>query len=81
MNPPRDKLALLNWLAIYPLITLLLWVARPHLGTLALPLQTLLLTAVLVPTMTFVVMPRLTWIFRGWLLRGPQAAPSRAQEV
>ncbi|MBB5234734.1 hypothetical protein HNQ09_002177 [Deinococcus budaensis] len=39
-----------------------------------LSLQTLLSAAVLVPSMTFVVMPR-----RGWLLRGPQAAPSRAQ--
>ena len=52
--------ALLTWIAIWPLITALLILGDPLLAALPLPLRTLLLTGVLVPLMSFVVMPRLT---------------------
>ena len=54
------RLALLTWVAIWPLITVLLTLGEPLLAPLPLPLRTLLLTGVLVPLMSFVVMPRLT---------------------
>jgi hypothetical protein len=46
------------WLAIYPALTLTLWLLE-HLGLrqLALPLRTLVLTAVLAPTMVYVLIP------------------------
>ncbi len=49
------------WLAIYPALTLTLWLLE-HFGLwqLALPLRTLVLTAVLVPTMVYVLMPAVT---------------------
>lgn len=51
--------AFLTWIAIWPLITGLLLVGEPLLAALPLPLRTLVLTAILVPLMSFVVMPRL----------------------
>jgi len=72
-QPIRWKLALLTWVGIYPLITLLLWILGPLLGGLPLPLVTLMLTVALVATMTFVVMPFLTRTFGTWL-RAPQRA-------
>lgn len=57
------RLAILTWLAIWPSITLLLLAGEPLLGTLPLPLRTFVLTAILVPFMSFVAMPRLTrWV-------------------
>jgi len=67
----RCKQAAITWLAIYPTITLVLWLFEPlGLFDLPLPLRTLILTAVLVPVMVFVLMPTLTQLFGGWLRRG-----------
>ena len=63
----RYRPVLLTWLAIWPLITLLLLFGEPLLSQLPLPLRTLVLTAVLVPLMSFVVMPRLTRLANGVL--------------
>ncbi|WP_299397012.1 hypothetical protein [Pelagibius sp.] len=60
MNNARARGAFLTWAAIWPLITGLLLVGDPLLAALPLPLRTLVLTAILVPLMSFVVMPRLT---------------------
>lgn len=67
-TPRRYKQGVLTWLAIYPTITLALWLFEP-LGLLGLPLplRTLVLTGVLVPTMVFVLMPALTRLFGRWL--------------
>ena len=67
-QPPRWKLALLNWLGIYPLITLILLIVGPFLfGVIPIPLLTLIITLVLVPLMSYVVMPFLRRRFAGWL--------------
>ena len=57
---PSLSRALLTWIAIWPLITTLLLLGEPYLACLPLPLRTLVLTTILVPLMSFVVMPRLT---------------------
>ena len=57
--PPLWQVALVTWVAIYPIITGLLWLFGPWLSGLPLPLQTLAVTAILVPMMTYVAMPRL----------------------
>jgi hypothetical protein len=66
-RPPRYKLFLLTWLAIYPLITGIYLIFGNWLSTLPLLLRTLLLTGLLVYLMTYVVMPKLIKLFHRWL--------------
>jgi antibiotic biosynthesis monooxygenase (ABM) superfamily enzyme len=66
-SPPRYKMALVTWLAVFPLITVILVLFGPLLGLLPMLLRTLVLTAVMVSLMTYVVMPRLTRLFSFWL--------------
>ncbi|KAA5837092.1 hypothetical protein ABT337_27240 [Saccharopolyspora hirsuta] len=54
-------------MAIYPLITLLLWVAAPLVERLPVYVTTLLLSATLVFLMTFVIMPFMTRLYAPWL--------------
>lgn len=65
---PVWKIALLSWIGLWPTVTLTMWIVRPHLASLAVPAQTLIMTAMIVPLMTWVLMPTLTRLFRGWLL-------------
>jgi hypothetical protein len=67
--PPRWKTAVLIWLAIYPSITLLMLLFGDQLARLPIPVRTLVLTAVLVPLMVLVLLPRLQKLFAGWLRR------------
>jgi antibiotic biosynthesis monooxygenase (ABM) superfamily enzyme len=66
-SPPRYKMAIVTWLAVFPLITLILTLFGPLLGLLPMLLRTLVLTAVMVSLMTYVIMPRLTRLFSFWL--------------
>jgi uncharacterized protein len=68
--PPRTKMAVVTFLAIYPLILILTYTLMPHLGTLPVPVRPLLVSAILVPLMTWVVMPRMTRLFWSWLFPG-----------
>jgi len=72
LPPPRYKMALVVWLAIYVLITGLQALTGDLLANLPLMLRTFILTAVTVPLMTFLVMPLLTRVFKNWLYRGRQ---------
>jgi hypothetical protein len=71
--PPKWKMALATWLGVYPTITLLLWALWPAMGDLPMALRALVLTAIMVPLLTWVVMPALTRLLRPWLFsaRGP----------
>ena len=62
------KMALLTWVALWPTVTAVMYTVRPHLQDLSIPLQTGIMTALIVPVMTWVHMPLLTRLFRGWLL-------------
>ena len=70
-SPPRYKMAIVTWLAVFPLITVILVLFGPLfgplLGLLPMLLRTLVLTAVMVSLMTYVIMPRLTRLFSFWL--------------
>lgn len=84
MTPPRRKTALLTWIAIYPLVTLLLWLLElnPLLRTIPLPITTLILTVILVSLLTWVVMPAMYRIFRRWLVPAPRGhEPTTVEEV
>lgn len=64
----RGKLAVVTWVAVYPTITVFLWLfERLGLLGLPLPLRTFVLTGILVPAMVFVLMPTLTTLFGRWL--------------
>ncbi len=67
MHPPRMRMAVVTWLGIFPTVSLVLWFIAPLLHDMPFLLRTGLLTALIVVTMTWVVMPRLTKLMRGWL--------------
>ena len=73
--PPRYKLAVLSWAGAYTVITLILAVLGPAMAPWPLPLRTLLLSVLMVVAMTWLVMPSLTRLCRGWLTSvSPRAA-------
>ena len=65
--PPPYKMALLTWATIFPLITAVVLALDPLLTGFALVPRLAITTAVTVPLMTWVVMPRVTRALRGWL--------------
>lgn len=71
--PPRYKMTLISWLALYPIVTLVFALFGPILAPLPLPVRTLLVTAVVMVLMSYVAMPRMTRWFRGWLFAKPDS--------
>ncbi len=65
--PPRYKMTLVSWLALYPTVTLIFWLFSGPLELLPLPLRTLVVTAAVMVIMSYVLMPRFTRWFSGWL--------------
>lgn len=65
--PPRYKMVIVTWLAVFPLVSLISYGASPILDNLPTLARALLMTTVLVPLMTYVVMPRMTRLFQRWL--------------
>ena len=75
--PPRHKLAVLSWAGAYALITLILWLLGPAMAGWPLMLRTLVISVLMAGALTWVVLPALTRIFRGWLLAARPAQPKR----
>jgi antibiotic biosynthesis monooxygenase (ABM) superfamily enzyme len=71
--PPPYKMALLTWITIFPLITAIVAITGPRLQGLPLAVRLAITTALTVPLMTWVVMPRVTRLLRRWLY--PQHRP------
>jgi antibiotic biosynthesis monooxygenase (ABM) superfamily enzyme len=69
MKPPKKwKMAILIWLAIYPLITLLFAFGGEYLILInPLPLRTLVITAIAVPIMVFICIPLLQKLLKNWI--------------
>jgi antibiotic biosynthesis monooxygenase (ABM) superfamily enzyme len=67
LPPPPWKMALLTWVTIFPLITGVVLALDPLLEGFALVSRLAITTAVTVPLMTWVVMPQITRLLRGWL--------------
>jgi antibiotic biosynthesis monooxygenase (ABM) superfamily enzyme len=65
--PPPYKMAVLTWITIFPLITAAVAVTGPLLEELPLAVRLAITTGLTVPLMTWVVMPRVTRLLRGWL--------------
>jgi uncharacterized protein len=68
--PPPYKMALLTWITIFPLITGLVVALGPLLEDLPVVLRLGITTAIAVPLMTWVLMPRVTRLLRAWLYPG-----------
>jgi antibiotic biosynthesis monooxygenase (ABM) superfamily enzyme len=66
---PRAKLALLTWAGAYAVILLVLAIAGPSMASWPLALRALALSGLMVAAMTWVIMPVMTRLFRGWLQR------------
>ncbi|MBD0252863.1 MAG: antibiotic biosynthesis monooxygenase [Rubrobacter sp.] len=65
--PPRYKMAVVTWIAVFPLATAIFALTQPLLGGLPTVFRTLVFTLIMVMTMTYVVMPRMTRLFSFWL--------------
>jgi antibiotic biosynthesis monooxygenase (ABM) superfamily enzyme len=64
---PRHKLALLTWAGAYAVITAILATLGPTLASWPLAVRTLVLSALMVATLTWLIMPALTRLFHAWL--------------
>jgi uncharacterized protein len=65
--PPRYKMAIVTWIAVFPLATAIFALTYPLLGELPTVIRTLVFTIIMVTLMTYVVMPRMTRLFSFWL--------------
>jgi antibiotic biosynthesis monooxygenase (ABM) superfamily enzyme len=65
--PPRYKMAIVTWLGVFFTISILNRLLVPLLAGLPVLLRTLLVTGLTVALLTYVIMPRLTQLFRKWL--------------
>ena len=65
--PPPYKMALVTWATIFPLISLVVIVLGPAMRPVPLVPRLAITTAVTVPLMTWVVMPRVTGLLSRWL--------------
>lgn len=65
--PPRYKMAVVTWLAVFPVVMVIFTLFGRWLNMLPTPLRTLVFTLVMVTLMTYVIMPRMTRLFSFWL--------------
>ncbi|TMH24243.1 MAG: hypothetical protein E6H61_04350 [Betaproteobacteria bacterium] len=76
--PPRAKMTFVSWLGIFPLVYLYAelfdWILPS--GT-PVVLKVFAVTALVVPTMSYVVAPRLTRLFKSWLYPGSNTIRTR----
>lgn len=68
-GPPKWKMAIITWIAVYPMVIALLYFYGALFPTLVLPLKVLLVTLTLVPLLTWVLMPNLTKLFKSWIFK------------
>ena len=65
--PPRYKMAVVTWLAVFPVVMVIFSLFGQWLNLLPTVLRTLLFTLVMVTLMTYVIMPRMSRLFSFWL--------------
>jgi uncharacterized protein len=65
--PPRYKMAIVTWLAVFPVVAVIFSLFGHWLALLPTLARTLVFTAVMVTLMTYVIMPRMTRLFSFWL--------------
>jgi uncharacterized protein len=76
--PPRYKMALVTWLAVFPLITVISMLLQNQLLPLPILFRVMVVTAIAVPVMTYLLMPQMTRLFAWWLYPLPSEHPINA---
>jgi antibiotic biosynthesis monooxygenase (ABM) superfamily enzyme len=66
---PRAKLALLTWAGAYAVILVVLAAGGPAMAGWPVALRALVLSGLMVAAMTWVIVPAMRRLFRGWLVR------------
>ncbi|MBW9257087.1 MAG: antibiotic biosynthesis monooxygenase [Candidatus Thiodiazotropha sp. (ex. Lucinisca nassula)] len=67
VHPPKYKMAFLVWLGVFTLVTLLSLLIGAYIEAWPLVARTFILTVIVVPTLTYFVLPVLTRVFSRWL--------------
>lgn len=65
--PPKWKMTIVSWLALYPAVTLVFILFGDWLAQIPLLIRTLMVTVVVMVLMSYVLMPRMTRWFAFWL--------------
>ena len=65
--PPKWKMTIVSWLALYPAVTLVFVVFGDWLAQVPLLLRAMMVTVVVMGLMSYVLMPRMTRWFAFWL--------------
>lgn len=65
--PPKYKMAIIVWIAIYATVLPLIAYLKPWFGSLPSWFSSAVLATVSVAMMTWIVLPALTWVFKPWL--------------
>jgi uncharacterized protein len=65
--PPRYKMAMVSWLAAFPLVQLLTGVILPRLDFMPVFAKGFVMSVTMIVMMTYVVMPQLTKLLSSWL--------------
>jgi antibiotic biosynthesis monooxygenase (ABM) superfamily enzyme len=73
--PPRWKMALVTLLAVYPLSLLFQALVAPATLKWPLPVRGAVFPLIMVPLLTYAVMPGMSRLFRAWLYTEPDAPP------
>ena len=74
-GPRRDRMTVVNWIGIFPLVyvyeRVVSWIMPLDTPIL---LRLAVITALVVPTMSYLVSPQLTRLFKRWLYPGPSSS-------
>lgn len=71
--PPRYKMALVTWIAVFPVVLIINTFLGDFFATLPFVLRSFVFSAMFVLLMTYIVMPRMTRLFKRWLY--PKSLP------
>jgi antibiotic biosynthesis monooxygenase (ABM) superfamily enzyme len=69
-HPPRWKLAIVTWFALFPSLLVVSYALAPFVERWPRALQLLMTSAILVPLMTWILLPAMTRAARPWLDAG-----------
>lgn len=70
LPPPRYKMAVVIWIGIFSLVSVVSALIGNYIADFPLLVRTFSISIIVVPLMTFFVMPFLTRLFSGWLYPG-----------
>ncbi|PZV08992.1 MAG: antibiotic biosynthesis monooxygenase [Leptolyngbya sp.] len=65
--PPRYKMAIVTWMGVFVTLTVVSRLFAPILSNLPILLNQLITTGLVVALLTYLIMPRLTRLFKRWL--------------